>query len=140
MTVRMSILGVNCLQHFSLIVDNGPMIGNIIPFVLIVNELAGLSFTDKDRFCYLSQHYIITEHTSNVHCKIWYIISVFSTCILHMFTEAMKIALLFIMENHGYTFDNEMKLQSKGGPIGLKITFFQCGDKLKRSKDETCIL
>ena len=39
-----------------------------------------------------------------------------------MFTEAMKIALLFIMENHVYTFDNEMKLQSKGGPIGLKLT------------------
>ena len=39
-----------------------------------------------------------------------------------MFTEAMKIALLFIMENHVHTFDNEMKLQSKGGPIGLKLT------------------
>ena len=39
-----------------------------------------------------------------------------------IFTEAMKIALLFIMENHVYTFDNEIKLQSKGGPIGLKLT------------------
>ena len=39
-----------------------------------------------------------------------------------MFTEAMKIALLFIMENRVYNFDNEMKLQSKGGPIGLKLT------------------
>ena len=39
-----------------------------------------------------------------------------------MFTEAMKIALLFIMQNHLYTFDNEIKLQSEGGPIGLELT------------------
>ena len=39
-----------------------------------------------------------------------------------MFTEAMKIVLLFIMENHMYTFNNEIKLQSRGGPIGLELT------------------
>ena len=39
-----------------------------------------------------------------------------------MFTEAMKVALLFIAENYIYTFDNEIKLQSKGGSIGLKLT------------------
>ncbi|KAL9970203.1 hypothetical protein ACROYT_G022537 [Oculina patagonica] len=38
-----------------------------------------------------------------------------------MFTEAMKVVLLFIMENHMYTF-NEVKLQSRGGPIGLELT------------------
>ncbi|KAJ7360017.1 hypothetical protein OS493_019105 [Desmophyllum pertusum] len=39
-----------------------------------------------------------------------------------MFTEAMKIVLLFIMKNHYYTFDNQVKLQSRGGPIGLELT------------------
>ena len=39
-----------------------------------------------------------------------------------MFTEAMKIVLLFIMQNHLYTFDNQIKLQSEGGPIGLELT------------------
>ncbi|KAL9965835.1 hypothetical protein ACROYT_G029689 [Oculina patagonica] len=39
-----------------------------------------------------------------------------------MFTEAMKVVLLFIMENHMYTFNNEIKLQSRGGPIGLELT------------------
>ena len=39
----------------------------MIPFVLIVNEPAGLSSTNKDRFCDLSQHCIVTEHASNVH-------------------------------------------------------------------------
>ena len=38
-----------------------------------------------------------------------------------MFTEAMKVVLLFIMENHMYTFNNEIKLQSRGGPIGLEL-------------------
>ena len=38
-----------------------------------------------------------------------------------MFTEALKIALSFVM-NHIYTFDNQIKLQSKGGPIGLELT------------------
>ena len=39
-----------------------------------------------------------------------------------MFTEALKIVLMFIMTNHLYTFDNQVKLQSKGGPIGLQLT------------------
>ena len=39
-----------------------------------------------------------------------------------MFTEAMKIVLLFIMQNHLYTFVNQLKLQSEGGPIGLELT------------------
>ena len=30
--------------------------------------------------------------------------------------------LLFIMENHIYTFNYEIKLQSRGGPIGLQLT------------------
>ena len=38
-----------------------------------------------------------------------------------MFTEAMKIVLLFIMKNHMYTFV-QVKLQSRGGPIGLELT------------------
>ena len=39
-----------------------------------------------------------------------------------MFTEAMKVVLSFIMKNHLYTFDGQIKLQSKGGPIGLLLT------------------
>lgn len=39
-----------------------------------------------------------------------------------MFTKAMKIVLLFIMKNHMYTFNNEIKLQARGGPIGLELT------------------
>ncbi|CAB4014237.1 Hypothetical predicted protein, partial [Paramuricea clavata] len=39
-----------------------------------------------------------------------------------MLTEALKIVLLFIIKNHLYTFDNEIRLQSKGGPIGLELT------------------
>ena len=39
-----------------------------------------------------------------------------------MFTEAMRVVLSFIMENHLYTFDGQIKLQSKGDPIGLQLT------------------
>ena len=39
-----------------------------------------------------------------------------------MFTEAMKVVISFIMENHLYTFDGQIKLQSEGGPIGLQLT------------------
>ena len=39
-----------------------------------------------------------------------------------MFTEALKIALSFIMKNHVYTFDKQIKLQSTGGAIGLELT------------------
>ena len=34
----------------------------------------------------------------------------------------MKIALLFIMQNHIYTYNNDIKLQDRGGPIGLQLT------------------
>ena len=33
-----------------------------------------------------------------------------------MLTEALKIVLLFIRKNNLYTFDNEIRLQLKGGP------------------------
>lgn len=39
-----------------------------------------------------------------------------------MFTEALKTVLSFIMKNHVYTLDKEIKLQSKGGAIGLELT------------------
>ena len=39
-----------------------------------------------------------------------------------MLTEAMRVVLLFIMQNHIYTFADEIKLQSRGGPIGLQLT------------------
>ena len=39
-----------------------------------------------------------------------------------MLIEALRIVLIFIMKNHLYTFDNEIRLQSKGGPIGLQLT------------------
>lgn len=35
----------------------------------------------------------------------------------------MKIVLLIIKQNHLYLFDNQIKLQSEGGPIGLKLTW-----------------
>ena len=39
-----------------------------------------------------------------------------------MMIEAMKIALTFVMKNHVYKFDDELKQQNKGGPIGLELT------------------
>lgn len=39
-----------------------------------------------------------------------------------MFVEAFKTVLLFILENHVYGFNGEIKKQSKGGPIGLELT------------------
>ena len=39
-----------------------------------------------------------------------------------MFTEALKIVLSFIMKNHVYTFNKQIKLQSKGDAIGLELT------------------
>ena len=39
-----------------------------------------------------------------------------------MLTEALRIVLIFIMKNHLYTFDNGIRLQSKGDPIGLQLT------------------
>ena len=57
-----------------------------------------------------------------------------------MFTEAMKIALSFIMKNHLYPFDHKIKLQLKGGPISLELTgvlaqlFMVCWDRQFRTK------
>jgi hypothetical protein len=39
-----------------------------------------------------------------------------------MLVEAMKTALLFIMKNHVYTFNEVIYRQVKGGPIGLELT------------------
>jgi len=39
-----------------------------------------------------------------------------------MLREALTVALTVIMKNHLYTFDNEIRKQTKGGPIGLKLT------------------
>ena len=36
--------------------------------------------------------------------------------------RALHIAIKFIMNNHTYTFGNQIRKQSKGGPIGLDIT------------------
>ena len=39
-----------------------------------------------------------------------------------MLTEAVRIVLLFIMLNHIYMYDDKIKLQTQGGPIGLQLT------------------
>ena len=39
-----------------------------------------------------------------------------------MLREALKVVILFIMKNHIYTFENQIKMQSDGGPIGLELT------------------
>ena len=39
-----------------------------------------------------------------------------------LLVEAMKVALLFIMNNHVYSFNKEVKKQQKGGAIGLELT------------------
>ena len=39
-----------------------------------------------------------------------------------MVIKALHIALTFIMRNHTYTFGNQIRKQSNGGPIGLDIT------------------
>ena len=36
--------------------------------------------------------------------------------------RALHIAIKFIMNNHTYTFGNQIRKQTKGGPIGLDIT------------------
>ena len=41
---------------------------------------------------------------------------------MKLLSEAMKVVLLFIMENHMYTFNNKIRLQSRGSPIGLELT------------------
>ena len=35
---------------------------------------------------------------------------------------ALHIAIKFVMNNHTYTFGNQIRKQSKGGPIGLDLT------------------
>ena len=42
--------------------------------------------------------------------------------IRQMMKEAFKIALELILNKHIYIFNNEIKIQQKGGPIGLDIT------------------
>lgn len=42
-----------------------------------------------------------------------------------MFTEVMKIAFMFVMKKHMYMFDNQIKRQSEGGPIGLELLIWQ---------------
>ena len=39
-----------------------------------------------------------------------------------MITEALGIALKFIIKNHVYLFDNEIRQQQRGGPKGLEFT------------------
>ncbi len=39
-----------------------------------------------------------------------------------MIAEALKVALKLILNNHCYMFNNEVKKQNEGGPIGLDIT------------------
>ena len=39
-----------------------------------------------------------------------------------MLREALRVALTLVIKNHVYTFDNEIRKQTKGGPIGLKLT------------------
>ena len=39
-----------------------------------------------------------------------------------MMATALKIVIKFIMKNHLYVFDNEIRKQMKGGPIGLELT------------------
>ena len=36
--------------------------------------------------------------------------------------EALRVVLTVIMKNHVFTFNNEIRKQTKGGPIGLKLT------------------
>ena len=39
-----------------------------------------------------------------------------------MFTEALRTAILFIMKNHVYEFDNKIHKQEEGGAIGVELT------------------
>ena len=39
-----------------------------------------------------------------------------------MLREALRVVLTVIMKNHVFTFDNEIRKETKGGPIGLKLT------------------
>ena len=39
-----------------------------------------------------------------------------------MFGKALEIMLITCMNNHAYQFENVVRLQSQGGPTGLKLT------------------
>ena len=39
-----------------------------------------------------------------------------------LFGKALEILLITCMNNHIYQFNNETRVQNKGGPIGLKLT------------------
>ena len=39
-----------------------------------------------------------------------------------LITEALRIAIKFIMKNHAYTFDNKIYKQENGGAIGVELT------------------
>ena len=39
-----------------------------------------------------------------------------------MFGKALEIMLTLCMDNHCYQFNNQIRIQKKGGPIGLKLT------------------
>jgi hypothetical protein len=39
-----------------------------------------------------------------------------------MFGKALEMMLRLCMENHLYQFENKVRIQKKGGPIGLKLT------------------
>ena len=45
-----------------------------------------------------------------------------------LFGKALEIMLIACMDNHVYQFNNEIRVQKKGGPIGLKLTgeIFDC--------------
>ena len=60
-----------------------------------------------------------------------------------MIAEAITIGVEFVMRNHLYTFNNKVRKQSKGGPIGLALTgdvaqVFMCWwdlELIKRAED-----
>ena len=39
-----------------------------------------------------------------------------------MFGKAFEIMLVTCLENHIYQFNNQIRIQAQGGPIGLKLT------------------
>ena len=39
-----------------------------------------------------------------------------------LLTIALRIALTFVMRNHVYDFDNQLRKQREGGAIGLELT------------------
>ena len=39
-----------------------------------------------------------------------------------MFGKALEIMIVLCMDNHVYQFENQIRIQKEGGPIGLKLT------------------